>query len=70
MGYFWGWGRVQKLFWVPLIETNDFFSKFCSISAPSCSFAAVKKFFFQTDRPKDLGIEAQSPELKEVKIIV
>ena len=24
MGYFWGWGRVQKLFWGLLIWTNNF----------------------------------------------
>ena len=24
MGYFWGWGRVQKLFWGLLIQTNNF----------------------------------------------
>ena len=24
MGYFWGWGGVQKLFWGLLIYTNDF----------------------------------------------
>ena len=24
MGYFWGWGRVQTLFWDLLIQTNNF----------------------------------------------
>ena len=24
MGYFWGWGRVQRLFWGLLIQTNNF----------------------------------------------
>ena len=38
MKYFWGWGRVQKLFWGLLIWTNNFSSEFCSISALSCSF--------------------------------
>ena len=24
MVYFWGWGRVQKLFWGVLLQTNNF----------------------------------------------
>ena len=56
MGYFWGWGRVQKLFW-------DLY--FCSIM----EFRCFRIFFYrQTDRPTDrpthLGIEAPIPELK------
>ena len=39
MGYFWGWGRFQKLFLGLFISTKEFlYFEFCSISALSCSF--------------------------------
>ena len=74
MGYFWGLGKVLRLFWGLLMYVNilDMYWKFiCNLllakKIKKTSFSTIFAIFStdrQTTRPRRVHIEARSPELK------
>ena len=55
MGYFWGWGRVRKLFWVLLMQLNNFhFLYFFQFQGNFLCFWALMGYFWCWGRVQKL----------------